>query len=57
MYKSNSKIVLLSLLALLAPIGYAYIDVSLQVATSSSDVAFNFPVTINSQKYHICISL
>lgn len=34
-----------------------YIDIDLDIATSSADVALNMPVTINNHQYHIAVSL
>jgi hypothetical protein len=42
---------------LLATCSLAYIDISLDIASSSSDIAFNLPLTLASTKCPIAISL
>ncbi len=51
-----SKPILWMLFALLIG-GYAYIDVTLDITTSSSDIAFNMPLIIAGSKCPVAISL
>ena len=47
----------LLLFLFLLPLASPYIDISLEIATSSSDIAYNLPLSLNSQKLLIAISL
>lgn len=38
-------------------VGKCYIDITLEIATSSSDVSYNLPLRINSEKEMIGLSL
>jgi len=45
------------MLLFLLPQLQAYIDIELAMVSSSNDVCLNMPITIDSQQYHIAVSL
>lgn len=45
------------LLFLLVVGGYGYVDVTLEITTSSSDIAFNLPLVVGGSKCPVAISL
>ena len=45
------------LLLLLVVGGYGYIDITLDITTSSSDIAFNMPLVVGGSKCPVAISL
>ena len=45
------------LLITLATLASSYIDLTLSASVSSSDIIYNFPLTVDSQKYIVGISL
>lgn len=54
--KNQYFITIITLLAL-ATTTNSYVDIDLDITTSSADVALNMPLTINNHKYHIAVSL
>jgi hypothetical protein len=57
MLKSNQILVRALPLLLLAVLGQSYIDITLEIAISSSDISYNVPLKINSEKEVIGLSL
>lgn len=56
MVSTGNLYLLITLLSFVC-LGSAYIDISIKVNTSGSDVAYNFPITINQINYQISVSL
>jgi hypothetical protein len=48
---------IICLLFLLVIGGYGYIDITLEITTSSSDIAFNMPLVVGGNKCPVAISL
>jgi hypothetical protein len=57
MHPSPKVILQTFLLLALVEITKSYIDIDCEITSSSSDIAFNLPLTIGNGKYPIALSL
>lgn len=57
MLKLNQIITKSIILSVLISLTHTYIDITLEIATSSSDIFYNIPLQINQEKHMIGLSL